>query len=101
MYNYRLLQLFIIFIISIFLNGNAFAFYKPKMVVTEFDDPKIWDKPFSPGRAISNRLENELKNRNKLLDILIENPIILERPIIINNDKGIIGRPPENVYKIL
>ena len=43
----------------------------------------------------------QLKNRNKLLDILIENPIILERPIIINNDKGIIGRPPENIYKIL
>tara|TARA_A100001037_G_scaffold187081_1_gene167524 strand:+ start:1618 stop:2892 length:1275 start_codon:yes stop_codon:yes gene_type:complete len=64
MYNYRLLQLFIIFIISIFLNGNAFALYKPKMMITEFDDPKNWDNKFSPGRAISNLLENELKKRN-------------------------------------
>ena len=45
--------------------------------------------------------EADLTNKNKLLDILIENPIILERPIIINNNKGIIGRPPENIYKIL
>ena len=45
--------------------------------------------------------EADLTNKNKLLDILIENPMILERPIIINNDKAVIGRPPENIYKIL
>ena len=93
MLNYRLLKLFIILIISIFLNGNAFGFYKPKMVVTEFDDPKNWDKPFSPGRAISNRLENELKNKNKFQIIpsgqirnigqpKILEPQIMEKPLL-------------------
>ena len=38
-------------------------------------------------------------------DVLIEkiarHPKILERPIVIKGKKGIIGRPPENVLKLL
>ena len=38
-------------------------------------------------------------------DVLIENiarhPKLLERPIVIKGKKGIIGRPPENVLKLL
>ena len=64
MLNNLLLKLFTILIISLYVYGNAIAFYKPKMVVTEFDDPKKWNKSFSPGKAISNRLENELKKRH-------------------------------------
>ena len=41
------------------------------------------------------------KNRNKLIQLIVENPKIMERPIILNGEKGVIGRPPENIYKIL
>jgi len=38
-------------------------------------------------------------------DVLIEkiarHPKLLERPIVIKDKKGIIGRPPENVLKLL
>ena len=38
-------------------------------------------------------------------DVLIEkiarHPKLLERPIVIKGKKGIIGRPPENVLKLL
>ena len=64
MLNNHILKLFIILIISFFVNGNAIAFYKPKMLVTEFDDPNNWNKSFSPGKAIANRLENKLIKRN-------------------------------------
>jgi len=32
---------------------------------------------------------------------LAENPILIERPIFVNGNKAVIGRPPENVKKIL
>jgi len=34
------------------------------MMVTEFDDPKNWNKPFSPGKVIANHLEKELTKIN-------------------------------------
>jgi len=46
-------------------------------------------------------LDNENLSRDKLIKAMIENPILIERPIVIT-DKGIaIGRPIENVKKIL
>ncbi len=32
---------------------------------------------------------------------MAENPILIERPIFVNGNKAVIGRPPENVKKIL
>ncbi|MBN8694890.1 MAG: arsenate reductase (glutaredoxin) [Bacteroidetes bacterium] len=35
------------------------------------------------------------------IKILAENPILIERPIIVNGKKAVIGRPPEKVLEIL
>ena len=32
---------------------------------------------------------------------MIENPKIMERPIVVNGEKAVLGRPPENVLKII
>ncbi len=38
---------------------------------------------------------------DELVAAMIEHPILIERPILLANDKAAIGRPPENVLSIL
>jgi arsenate reductase len=38
---------------------------------------------------------------DELLALMVENPILIERPIVVSGDKVAIGRPPEAVLKIL
>lgn len=37
----------------------------------------------------------------ELLQAVVENPILLQRPIVVNGDKAIIARPPQLVKDIL
>ena len=36
-----------------------------------------------------------------MIEAIIQYPKILERPIIVIEDKAVIGRPPENIYDII
>jgi arsenate reductase len=36
-----------------------------------------------------------------LLALMVNNPILIERPIVVSGDKAALGRPPEAVLKIL
>ena len=46
-------------------------------------------------------LDNENLSRDELIQAMIENPILIERPIAINGNKATIGRPPERILDIL
>lgn len=37
---------------------------------------------------------------DQIIDSMIANPILIQRPIVINGDKAAIGRPPENILQI-
>ena len=45
--------------------------------------------------------DDDKKNKNILIELILNHPKVMQRPVIINDKKGVIGRPPENIYKIL
>ena len=67
-------------------------------------------KLYIPVREILRKGEEEYKRNNlsdenisdeELIHFMIKFPKIIERPIIIKGDKAVIGRPPENILKLL
>ncbi len=46
-------------------------------------------------------LDNASLTENEQLELMIANPKVMERPIVVKGKKAIIGRPPENVLELL
>ena len=44
---------------------------------------------------------NDSRTRAEWLQLISDNPKILERPIVSNGEKAAVGRPPENVLALL
>ena len=38
---------------------------------------------------------------DELIDLMVQNPILIERPIVVVGDRARIGRPPESVLDIV
>jgi len=43
----------------------------------------------------------EETNESALINAMVDNPKLIERPIVQNNGKAALGRPPENVLSVL
>ena len=41
------------------------------------------------------------KSRDALIQAMVDNPILIERPIVLSGGKAALGRPPEQVLEIL
>lgn len=55
------------------------------------------------GEAVykENNLADDNLSDEQLINAMAENPILIERPIVVTNGKAAIGRPPESVLEIL
>ena len=47
-----------------------------------------------------NKLSQHDVEDETLIEFMIKFPKIIERPIVIKGNRGVIGRPPENVLKL-
>ena len=52
---------------------------------------KIWIDKFE-GKSLTD---------GKIIDMLVQHPELIERPIVVNGDKAVIARPAERIYEIL
>ncbi|MCJ8167089.1 arsenate reductase (glutaredoxin) [Pontibacter sp. E15-1] len=41
------------------------------------------------------------RSDDEWVQIMVENPVLIERPIVMTETKAILGRPPENVMSLL
>ncbi|MBW3575604.1 MAG: arsenate reductase (glutaredoxin) [Actinobacteria bacterium] len=63
-----------------------------------FDDPR---QMMRTGEAVYSEVGLESAGRDELLDAMSQNPILIERPIVILGDRAVIARPPDRVLELL
>jgi arsenate reductase (glutaredoxin) len=47
------------------------------------------------------KFKNKDLSDDEIIDAMVSNPILIERPIVINGNKAVIGRPPVEISTII
>lgn len=62
-------------------------------------------KPIELVRKNESLWKDNFKNSTftdkELIDIMVKNPKLIERPIVVNGNKAVIGRPPQLVLDVI
>lgn len=62
-------------------------------------------KPIDLVRKGESEYAERVQGKNltdaQLVAAMVDNPILIERPIVIRGDRAVVGRPPENILQLL
>lgn len=47
------------------------------------------------------KYKGKVLTENEWIAAMIQNPKLIERPIVVSGNKAVLGRPPQNVLKLL
>jgi arsenate reductase len=89
--------------------------YEPEIIEYLKDPPTVSElknlldkmnmKPEEIIRKGEDLFKSNFKGKNmsdeEWLKVLVKNPILIERPIVVSGDRVVLGRPPEKVREIL
>lgn len=48
-----------------------------------------------------NRLDRPQLTDAEIIDVIVRQPVLMERPVVVAGKRAVIGRPPERVLEIL
>jgi arsenate reductase len=68
------------------------------MKLLDIDDPREMMRPKEP---VYDELGLADADPDRLLDAIVEHPILLQRPIVVVGDRAVIARPAERVLELL
>jgi len=51
--------------------------------------------------AYKEHVKGKRLSREQLVELMAANPVLIERPIVVNGERAALGRPPENVLEIV
>ena len=89
------------------INFEVIKYLEDNLNEKELSDilKKVGKKPSEVLRKNETLWKTELKDKNleekEILTVLVKYPKLIERPIVISGDTGVIARPLENLVKFL
>jgi arsenate reductase len=68
------------------------------MDLLDITDPR---KMMRTGESVYQRLGLAAAGKDRLLEAMVEHPILIERPIVIRGNRAVIARPPEKLLELI